>query len=100
MRVFQKSFECVSRKFLECFKKVLRVFQESFEGVSRKFGGCIWEASWISIECFKEVSRAFHECFKMFCFEVLLLKASNRSYQSRRRACYLRKNLYSEASRH
>ena len=40
-RVFQGSFEGVSRKFQGCFKEVSRVFQGSFKGVSRKFQGGI-----------------------------------------------------------
>ena len=52
-RVFQGSFEGVSRKFPGSFKEVSRVLQGSFKGVSRKFQGC-----------FKEVSRTFHVSFK------------------------------------
>ena len=67
LRVFQESFNGVSRKFerisgnfrevlnmfLGCFKTVLRVFQERFKGASRKFQ-----------ECFKKVSMVFQRRLK------------------------------------
>ena len=43
-----------------------------------------------SVKC---VSRKFQECFKnvlmKFCFMILLLHGSHRSYPRRRRACFL-----------
>ena len=71
-------------------KEVQEVFQGSFKTVSktRKFQGCL-----------KKVSRGFQEiikkkdqgCFKnvtiQFCFPILFLHGTHRSYLTRGRAC-------------
>ena len=48
-RVFQESFNGVSRKLHGCYMKALREIERCFEGV-------LW--------CFKEVSRLFQGSFK------------------------------------
>ena len=57
-----KSFNCVSRKFKECWKfqgclkEVSRMFQGSIRGVYRKFQGYLKGVSRKCQECFKEDS--------------------------------------------
>ena len=55
---------------LGCFNKIKRVFQESFEGVSRKVEGCfngvqgcLKEVQGVFEDSFKGVSRMFLRCF-------------------------------------
>ena len=55
------------RKFPRCLKEESSVFQENF---TKKFQ-----------RCFKNVSMKF-------CFAILFLHRSHRSYLSRRRACF------------
>ena len=63
---------------------VSREFYGSFKDISRKFQGCLKKCKL----CFKKISRGFQECFMKFCFAILLLSKSLRSYRSKRRACF------------
>ena len=78
---FKGASELSKKKFKGCFKGVLRQFQRRFKEVSRVFKE--------SVKC---VSKKFQGCFKnvlmKFCFAILLLHGSHRSYPSRRRACF------------
>ena len=83
-RVIQGSFKVcirsskgVSRQFHRCFKKVLRVFRESVKCVSRKF--------------YEKFQGYFKNISMKFCFVILLLHGSHRSYPSRSRTCFLLK---------
>ena len=69
----------VSKRSLK--KAVSKTYKESFLGVSRK-----------SQVCFKKIKKKklqvfFKECSMKFCFAILILHGSHRSYPSRRRAC-------------
>ena len=52
------------RKFLGCFKEDFRVFQVSFEGVSRVFDKSLKGVSWKIKGCFKEVLSGFQGYLK------------------------------------
>ena len=110
-RVFQGSFNDVSRKF-SCFEGILRVFQESFREVTcifherckedlrlrsvlRKFQSCF-----MIFFMEEEVSRMLQGCFIIFkgvskvfqrCFKEVSRKFQDVSSQlpSRRTACFL-----------
>ena len=66
--MFQGSFngvEEVLRAFQRsCFKEVLRVFLRSFKCVSKKFQGYLKKVSSVSEESFKGVSKKFQENFQ------------------------------------
>ena len=117
-RVSQWSFKWVSRgfkrsligvwgKFQRCFKEDWVVFLDNFKGawkvskwsskgVSREFRGSFKDILRVSKESIKCVSRIFQKkcqrCFKnvsmKFCFSILLVLGSHRSYLNRRRACF------------
>ena len=97
---FQRCLKEVQWVFAESFKGVWMMFQGSFKVVTWKVEGCSWrprKLQWY----FKKVSSVFLEnsiekfqgCFKNvsmnFCFAVLFLHVSHRSYPSRRRVCFL-----------
>ena len=90
--MFQEIFWGTSREVSKRKSKgVSRHFQRRFKEVSRVLA---------SVKC---VSRKFQWCFKnilmKFCFAILLLHGSHRSYPSRRRVCFLNTLLSPQKSR-
>ena len=73
-RVVYGSFKAVSRQFQRHIKKVSKVFKGRVKCVSRKLK--------------KKLQVFFKECSMKFCFAILILHGSHRSYPSRRRACF------------
>ena len=79
-RVFQGSFQCISKKFQRGFKEVSMVFQESLKRGSRDIEGCFKEEQgiWKKFEwkfqicinglCLKVVSKKLEGCY-IWCFK-------------------------------
>ena len=74
-RVFQESFNGVSRKIEGCLKRSFQwssekfqessnVFKEDFKGAQRKISGCFKEVSRMLQEHYKGVSKKIEGCFK------------------------------------
>ena len=89
-RVFEGSFKCVSKKiegYSERHLKVIliqRVFLGSFKGVKGSFK----KVSSVCLGKFQEMFQGFFNNVSLkFCFVILLLHSTHRSYPSRRRAC-------------
>ena len=72
-------FKEVSRMSAECFDGVLQMFLRSF----LRFSGKLYRY-------FLSGSRCFKSAFRKFCFVILLLHDTHRSYPNRRRACFNR----------
>ena len=102
--IFQGSFKGASRKINWCSEKPLKKIQGRFKVSKTNSKSVLWEfqrrvkkVSRVFKESVRCVSRKFHKksqgCFKnvsmKFCFSILLLHGSHRSYPSRRRACLL-----------
>ena len=91
--MFGKCSKQVSRLFQGSFNSVSKVFQRLFRKFSWDFQGCCHSVSWklgisgVSKGSFKNISR-------QYCFLILLLLGSHRSYPSKRRACYLPLNTH------
>ena len=92
----QKRYQGATRKFQGCCKNISRVFLRRLKGVSRQSQRHSKEVSRVfkeSVKCvlrnFKQkVSRVFQNVSIKFCFAILFLHESHRSYPSRRRACF------------
>ena len=70
-------------------KRVSREFQGSFKDILRKFPRCFREESSVFQENLKKkTSSVFQRVLTKFCFAILILHGSHRSYSSRRRACF------------
>ena len=82
--MFQETFKGGSREVQGHLKEVRMVFQGSFKVVSKTF-----QESFIGVS--RKFQKKFQGCIKKvlieFCFAILLLHGSHRSYPSRRRAC-------------
>ena len=80
---------CLPRYYVICwvcwdnFPTSLRLLQNCFKISSRQFQNCFKDFLTKIQGCFKNVSMRF-------CFAILLLHGSHRSYPSRRRACLLK----------
>ena len=75
LAVFYLPFFCPDTfEMAERVKEVSRVLKESVKCVSRKFQ--------------KQFQGHFKNVSMKFCFAILILHGSHRSYPSRRRACY------------
>ena len=72
--MFLRRLKGVSRQSQRHSKEVSRVFKESVKCVLRNFK--------------QKVSRVFQNVSIKFCFAILFLHESHRSYPSRRRACF------------
>ena len=96
----QKRYQGATRKFQGCCKNISRVFLRRLKGVSRQSQRHSKEVSRVfkeSVKCvlrnFKQkVSRVFQNVSIKFCFAILFLHESHRSYPSKRRACFLMEN--------
>ena len=92
--MFKESFEGVSRKFEGYFKKVSKMFQGRLKGVSRQFQRLskVSGVLKVSVKCvFRNLKKKCEGCFKnvsmKFCFAILFLYGSHRSYPSRQKEC-------------
>ena len=78
-----ETFQGDSRELQGYLKEVQILFHGSFkEDVLRKFHGCLKKYQ----VCIKKISR---KVSSKFCFVILLLHESHRSFPSRGRACFL-----------